>query len=334
MLENDNSTMRVLQAAAYVVIVAWGIKTASHILSVVLIALLLTYAIFPFPKWLRHRFHLHKSAAIVLTLAFVVAIYLVATAGLIEASFHLREKLPMYVEHFQRLNERTASFLSALGIHSEHLLSKSAYTPDQIADFAITLLPQAAGILSDRLLVWLLSLIFLIELVETDAANASHLARNLVHYGKDVQRYIAISAQLGAMTGLANLLLLIALGVDFPVVWCFLYFFLQFIPSVGFLIALIPPTFMALLVLGWQRALLVAAGLFLTQMISDYLIQPRLMKKGLHVSFLQVTLSLIVWGFLLGPAGAILAVPLTMTLKKYIENPLTEANPVAAPASG
>ncbi len=332
MAENERSIVRVLQVAAYVVIVAWGIREASQILSVILISLLLTYVILPFPKWLGGRFHLHKSAAIVLTLTFVATLYLVVTVALVEAGFHMREKLPIYLEHFQILNERVVVYLSAHGIRSAQSFSMNSYSLDQIAKFAITLLPQTIDLLSVRLFTWLLSLIFLIELVDTDGAETSPLARNLVHYGKDVQRYIAITAQLGAMTGLANLLLLIALGVDFPVVWCFLYFFLQFIPSIGFLIAIIPPALMALLMLGWQRALLVVGGLILTQMISDYAIQPMLMKKTLHVSFLQVTLSLMIWGFLLGPAGAILAVPLTMTLKKFIEDPLTTAKPVMAPA--
>ena len=328
---NAQSTMRVLQTAAYVVIVAWGIKEASHILSVVLISLLLTFVILPLPKWLTSRFRIRKTVAIVLTVAVIATLYVVVAAGLAEASFQLRDKLPIYAGQFHRLSERIAVFLSAHGIQSADHFLKSSFSPDQIAEFAIKLLPGTIDLLSVRLLTWLLSLIFLIEIVETDGAESSLLARNLVHYGKDVQRYIVITGQTGAMVALANLVLLITLGVDFPLVWCFLYFFLQFIPSIGFLIAIVPPALMALLMMGWQRALLVVGGLVLTQMISDYVIQPMLMKKTLHVSFLQVTLSLIIWGFLLGPAGAVLAVPLTMSLKKYIENPLTEGKPALAP---
>ncbi len=329
---NAQSTIRVLQTTAYVVIVAWGIKEASHILSVVLISLLLTFVILPLPKWLRSRFRLRKSVAIVLTVAIIATLYLVVAVALAEAGFHLREKLPIYAEQYHRLSERIAVFLSAHGIQSAQHFLKNSYSTDQLADCAITLLPETISLLSIRLLTWLLSLIFLIEIVYNDGGETSLLARNLVHYSKDVQRYIVISGQTGAMVALANLVLLIALGVDFPVAWCFLYFFLQFIPSIGFLIAIVPPAFMALLMLGWQRALLVVGGLILTQMISDYLIQPMLMKKMLHVSFLQVTLSLIIWGFLLGPAGAVLAVPLTMSIKKYIENPLSEGTPALAPS--
>ena len=149
-----------------------------------------------------------------------------------------------------------------------------------------------------------------------------------------MQAFITISAKTGAINALANLVLLIALGVDFPVVWCFLYFFLHFIPNVGFLISLIPPTLMALLMLGWKRALLVLGGLILTEMLGDYVVKPMLMIKGLHVSLLQIMLSLMVCGFLLGPAGGILAIPLTLALRRFIERPLTAAEPSLAPAPG
>ena len=331
---NDQSAIRVLQAAAYVVVVAWGIKAASHILSVIFIALLLTYVILPFPKWLMRRFHFPKGLAIPLTLAFVATIYLVVSVALIEASFQLREKMPMYVEHFRTLHERIAVFLSAHGIQSGQLSLKNMYSSDRVIEFARMILPTVIGLFSDRLLVSLLSLIFLIEMADPEGATTGPLARNLAYYGGDVQAFISISAKTGGINAVANLVLLIALGVDFPVVWCFLYFFLHFIPNIGFLFSLVPPTLMALLMLGWKRALLVLGGLILTEMLGDYVVKPMLMIKGLHVSLLQIMLSLMVWGFLLGPAGAVLAIPLTLALRKYVESPLVEAQPAAAPASG
>ena len=93
---NDQSPMRVLQTAACVVVIAWGIKSASHIFSIIFIALLLTYVILPFPKWLMRRFHFPKGLAIPLTVAFVAAIYLVVSVALMEASFRTaRENAPV-----------------------------------------------------------------------------------------------------------------------------------------------------------------------------------------------------------------------------------------------
>jgi len=109
------------------------------------------------------------------------------------------------------------------------------------------------------------------------------------------------------------------------------------IPSVGFLIAMVPPVFLALLTFGWKRAMFVIIGLIVTQMASDYILQPRLMKKSMHISLLEIMLSLMIWGFLLGLPGTILGVPLTIALKKYIQQPYAESDPVApepAPRSG
>ena len=149
-----------------------------------------------------------------------------------------------------------------------------------------------------------------------------------------MQRFIKISAQTGGINALANLVLLTALGVDFAVIWCFLYFFLHFIPNIGFLLSIIPPSLVALLMLGWKRALLVAGGLILTEMLGDYVVKPILLKKGLNISFLEIMLSLVIWGFLLGAAGAILAIPLTIALRKFIERPFTEGEGALAQTPG
>jgi predicted PurR-regulated permease PerM len=101
------------------------------LLSVVLIALLLTYVILPFPKWLIHRFHFRKGPAIALTVAFVAAIHLVVTVALVEAGFHLRERLPMYEEHFRNIYERTATFLSAHGIQSGRASLRNLFSSDR-----------------------------------------------------------------------------------------------------------------------------------------------------------------------------------------------------------
>jgi len=183
-------------------------------------------------------------------------------------------------------------------------------------------------------MIFLLGLGFLVEMTCLDSGKSGSLSRKLIYYGTDVQRFIAISAQLGAITALANLALLAVLGVDLAFVWCVLYFFLQFIPNIGFVIALAPPSLMALLMLGWKRALLVAGGLILTQMLGDYVVRPMLMKRGLNISFLEIMLSLVIWGFLLGLAGAILAIPLTLALRKAIERPSTEEEGALAQASG
>jgi AI-2 transport protein TqsA len=325
---NDQSVMRVLQAAAFVVVVAWGIKAASHILSVILIALLLTYAILPFPKWLMRRFRLRKGFAILLTAVLVLVLHFVMSIALVEGGLRMRDRLPMFEEHTRAMYERVTGFLSAHGVQSADLL-KNLYSADRIVELSKMILPGLVSLVSDRFLVALLAIIFLAEMVESEGPRATRLARHLAYYGGDVQRFIAISAQTGGINALANLVILVALGVDFAVVWCFLYFFLHFIPNLGFLLSIIPPSLVALVTLGWKRALLVAGCLILTEMLGDYVLKPMMMIKGLHVSMMEIMLSLIVWGFLLGPAGAILAIPLTLVLRRLIEKPRMEESTAA-----
>ena len=188
--------------------------------------------------------------------------------------------------------------------------------------FIGNILPTTIELLSDRLLIWFLTLLFLVELLDPERGN-SPVAKRLTNFGKDVQRFIATTAETGAIIAIANLILLSLLGVDFALVWCLLYFFLHFIPSIGFMIALVPPTLLALLMFGWKRALLVFVVLFLTEMIGENVLKPVLLKKGLDVGLIEVTLSLVGWGFLLGPAGAVLSVPLTLGLRRFIDRAKT-----------
>jgi AI-2 transport protein TqsA len=95
---------------------------------------------------------------------------------------------------------------------------------------------------------------------------------------------------------------------------------------------LVAPALLALLTMGWQKALAVALGMFLTNLVSANVLNPILMKKSVNVSFLEMVLSLIVWGTLLGPVGTVVAIPLTLVLKRVFERSSTEVEtPAMAP---
>jgi len=326
----DTSPVRSLEILAYIVIIGWGITAASEIISVILFSLLLAYAYLPFPNWLMHRFQVRKSMAISITVVAMLLIYLILAVGLFEAGFRFRERLPLYEQHLSSLYAQLVAFLNSHGFQSSAFTSTNFYSSERVMNFVSTLLPKVIGLFSDRVLVSLLSLLFLVQIAESDERAMRPITRRLLYYGKDVQRYIAISAQTGVITALANLAVLIVLRVDFPILWCILYFFLHFIPNIGFIIAIVPPAALALLVFGWKRALLVIIALIVTQTASDYILQPVLMKKSLHISLLEVTVALMIWGFLLGPPGAVLGVPLTIALKKYLQELQAESE-FAAP---
>lgn len=317
---DDPLIVRDLRIAAYLVIVCWGIMAASHILAVVLLSLLFAYILLPLPKWLMHRYHMGKNAAIVWTVVFMAVTYLVIALALVGVGLRLHDRLPIYEQNFRIMYGKIASTLSSYGIESVRISFEKMSSSEEIVAYGRSMLPMVIGLLSDRILIFLLSLLLLLEMVNPEGALTGPLARNLAHYGKDVQSFINVTAKTGAINALANLTVLLALRVDFPVLWCVLYFYLHFLPNIGFVIAMVPPVFVALLMMGWKRALLVAVGLILTQMIVDYWVTPLMVKKELHISFLQVTLALLIWGFLLGPVGVVLAVPLSMAIARLVED--------------
>ena len=114
------------------------------------------------------------------------------------------------------------------------------------------------------------------------------------------------------------------IGVDFPALWGLLAFLLNYVPTIGSLIAAAPPVLLALVQLGAWHAAAVAAVFAVTNVGFGNVVEPRFMGRGLGLSTLVVFLSLVFWGFLLGPVGMLLSVPLTMTAKIALEaNPGT-----------
>jgi len=309
--------MHFLLAAACIVIVSAGVKAASGVLSLILLGFLLAYSALPFVKWMMHQFHLRKTVALVLAGGLVGTLQVVLVVLLYRNAVSMKQKLPLYEEQARNLYEHVAVFLHAHSINIASLSATKLSAYNEIVRFSQLILPQAGVLFSDGLVVILLGWILLSMIAEdTDSAKARPI---LTQVQSDVAHYIAASATTGILTALANMVLLAALGVDFPLLCCVLYFFLQFVPSIGFLLALAPPICLALLMLGWKRALLVVGGLVLTQLVSKYAITPMFLRKqGVKVSSMEKTLSLLWWVFLLGPVGGILAIPLTLAMKRFL----------------
>jgi predicted PurR-regulated permease PerM len=136
----------------------------------------------------------------------------------------------------------------------------------------------------------------------------------------EMERYMVIKTGISLATGVLVGGWLAILGVDFPVLWGFLAFLLNYVPSVGSSIAAIPAVLLALAQFGVVRALLVTAGYMSINFLLDNVVEMKLMGRKLHLSTLVVFLSLMFWGSLLGLVGMVLCIPLTMTLKFACEN--------------
>lgn len=318
-----SSLVRSLQVAACIVIILWGIRTTSSVLGPLLLGLMLAYAVVPFPTWMMHRFKISKRRATTLTAVALTASGLVALFTLQVGISRLAARVPLFEQHWAVLYDQITLLISHFrGVDVDKVSIQNVLTSQQLGAMILSIVPQASAIASEILLICLLAALLVIEMLPDAESKPGVIATALESPGIYARSYVVVTAKSAGINALINLVFLIAVGVEAPFLWCILYFFLAFIPFLGPIIALAPPIFLALLMLGWKKALLVACVLILVQVIVGNVVMPILAKKAMSISFLEFTLALIGWTFLLGLPGAITAIPLTLVLKGAIAREL------------
>jgi predicted PurR-regulated permease PerM len=146
---------------------------------------------------------------------------------------------------------------------------------------------------------------------------------------EEVQRYLWIKSLISLATGIFIGVWVAVVGLDFPLLWGFVAFLLNYIPNIGSILAAVPAMGLAIIQLGAAGALLVLLGYVLTNILWGSLVEPQVLGRRLRLSPLAVFLSLVFWGWVWGPLGMILSVPITMVLKIAMENSV-ELRKVAA----
>ena len=139
-------------------------------------------------------------------------------------------------------------------------------------------------------------------------------------FGEKLRRYMSMKTVISMVTGLIIGVSLWLIGVDYPVLWGVLAFMLNFVPNIGSIIAAVPAVMLTLVQLGVAPALLVAAVYVTVNVIIGSIVEPKYMGKGLGLSTLVVFVSLVFWGWVLGPVGMLLSVPLTITVKLALDS--------------
>jgi len=151
----------------------------------------------------------------------------------------------------------------------------------------------------------------------TDDTAPGSLAARWDTVAARVRRFVGLQGLLGAVQAAINAVVMIAVGTDFPIVWAVLFFLLNFVPF-GFLVAIVPPVLLTLLEHGVTRAVVLLVILFVANIVADNVVKPKMMGEGLGISPLTIVLAFMFWAYVLGPMGAILAIPLTLTLHETL----------------
>jgi AI-2 transport protein TqsA len=314
-----------LVIAAALVIIIWGINQAQSVLVSFLVAIFLAMLGTPPVLWLERK-RVPSFVAVLLVVTGMVALLLIvgAIVGTSINSFYT--ELPVYQTRLREHVSAVQSFLATKDIRGIDKVLLGYIKPEAVMSLTASLLAEVGSALADIVLILLTIAFILFEASSFPVKLRSVLGHprqtfpQFTKFVNDIERYMLIKTLISLTTGVLIGLWLSILGVDFPILWGFLAFLLNYVPNVGSTVAAIPAVLLALIQLGIGSAALATAGYMVINFILDNVIETKLMGRKLHLSTLVVFLSLIFWGSLLGPVGMVLCIPLTMTLKFACEN--------------
>ncbi len=313
-----------LTLAAFIIVVA-GLRVASPLLIPLLLSAFIAVISSPPLFWLKRKgVPTILALFIVITCVLIIVLLLAALIGTSVDDFS--RNLPVYQE---RLKEKATVFLlwvDKLGFDVSVDRLYNIFNPSMAMKLVSKMLSGLTGVLTNGFLILLTVIFILLEASSFSGKLRSILndpSRSLPYFDtfiQNVQRYMAIKTLMSMGTGIFVAIWLAILGVDFALLWGLLAFLMNYIPNIGSILAAIPAVILAFIQLGGASALLSVAGYVVVNVIVGNIVEPKVMGKGLGLSTLVVFLSLIFWGWVFGPVGMLLSVPLTMTLKIALDS--------------
>jgi len=290
---------------AVIFVVFLGMKYSAEILGPLLLSIFISIIIYPFLMWLKRR-GLSYNSSVLITLAGTFALGAAIIGFLVVTLAQFVKEIPTFTIQ--------SGFLSQYG--------------DQIIKFLVENIPieNAGGLISIGIFL-LFSVIFLVyELpniktrLEKSFGTDSPTLNTTLSLFHDTIEYFVIRAKVNFFYGISVSFILFVFDINFAVLWGLLTFALGFIPYIGIIIAAIPPILVAWSKFGIQGAIIMAVFFIILNTIAESIIFPRLTGKGLQMSVYVVFVSLFVWGWVLGPVGFLIGVPLTLVVIRYLEN--------------
>ena len=327
-----------LLALACLIVVLAGMKAAAGFLVPIAFAFFLSILSYPLARWLV-RVHLPRSLALGLTVAVNIAV----VAGLIYSAISLigsfQQELPRYLSAVERQINQAAAWMQEQGVEGAVATAQRMFdwgglirylTQQDVMTAIGSMLGSTFGTVAAifaSVVVVFITMIFI--LMEAHGTNQRILAvqlaggpdlTSLMQSVTDIQKYLGIKTLISFLTGLLAGVCCLLFGLKYPLLWAILAFVFNFIPAVGSSLASFPAIIEALVQNGWGSAIGMALSYGLINFSLDNFVQPTLLGRRFGISSLVVILSVIFWGWLWGPVGMFLAVPLTMVIKVLLDN--------------
>jgi AI-2 transport protein TqsA len=314
--------------AAFTIAVA-GARSIGEIIGPVFLALVLTVTLHPIRVWLEGTRLPEWAASILMLVAAYLTLFLLTLALLVSVA-RLADLLPEYADQMQDTVVNTGNTLRDLGVKQDQIDAVvNSIDPGKLIDFAASILTGGLGVLTD---LFFLFTVLLFMAFDTDSTRNSLATLGkrfpnpiaaLGNFAEGTRNYMGVSAGFGLVVAVLDGLALQILGVPGAFVWAVLAFVTNFIPNIGFIIGVIPPALIALLEGGPGLMIIVIIVYSVINFLIQSVIQPRVVGDKVGLSPILTFLSLVFWTWVIGPLGALLAVPLTLLTKAL----LVEADP-------
>lgn len=305
-----------------IIITLTALKEASSIVNMLLLAVLLTAISLAPLDWMKKKGV--NSTIATLIVIFSILVLMGLTGFVIGSSANsFVEKIPFYHQQFNKVWVNLSEWLSGFGIVEEGYNPLEDISPNKMLPYASSFFASFGNALAESIIVFIFFIFMIFEaetfskkvkFVSSDTTAQTHMTF------KKLRRYFGIKTLTSLATGISITIALLILGVDFPVLWGFLAFVLNFIPSIGSLMAAIPAVLLAFVQLGPFGALITIIIYFVLNTLIGNIIEPQLMGKNLGISPLIVFISMIFFGYILGPIGMLIATPLTIVIKVILDS--------------
>ncbi len=321
---------RLLLVLACLVVVVFGLKFAAPILLPSALALFLAILNVPLMIQLQRR-GVPRPLAIALTMLVTVAIFGVILLLAVQSFSELQTQLPRYATRLQLLQQQWVRSLDAmtefdLTSYFTPALTTDLLNPSSVVDFVGNMLGRIAQLVSTTFVI-LLILVFMLDEAAVFPKKFTYILgsgpdeHRMAAVVGEIQTYLGIKTIISLTTGLILGLWAYIMDLDFPVLLGVFAFLLNYIPTVGSIIAAAPAILLSIILHGTLgHAILVASGYVAVNTVFGNILEPNLMGRRLGLSTLVVILSLLFWGWTWGPVGALLSVPLTVVLKIWLEH--------------
>jgi AI-2 transport protein TqsA len=314
----------VLLALAATVVVAAGVKASAWLLGPVFLALVIVITVHPVHDRLR-RLGLPSWAATTLLVLAVYGLLTLLAVVVVVSIARLATILPGYSAEVNRLVAGLSAELSRFGVGAEQVRAVAAtFNYGKLVGLVSGVLLGLTGLLGN--LVFLLSLLLFLSIEASGVAarlallaqDRAPVAAALVGFSRATRRYVGVNTVFGLLTGAVDAVAFALLGLPLALLWGLLVFITNYIPYLGFWIGLVPPLLLALLIGGVPLATVVFVLFTVVNFVLTSVIQPKYVGDALGLSVTVTLVALVLWGWLLGVVGAVLAIPLTLLGKALL----------------